>query len=110
MRMTMNKLDEPHRLRQFLDALGNTRYEVAAILTQLSIKGKLDDASHCPIANYLRFKGYAWPIALSNRIVVEIGDGESGYIVPSAPIQDFILAFDRMEFPELIEDYGRDWY
>lgn len=105
----MNKLDEFHRLYQFLDALGNTRYEVAATLTHLSIKGKFDDSSYCPIANYLRFKGYASPTALTYHIGVEIGDGKSGilscfYIVPSAPIQDFILAFDRMEFPELIED------
>jgi hypothetical protein len=91
-----------------LVALGSTAQEVADKLVSLGIKGERKKCRTCPIAQYLISNGV--PAAFANSVggwfvvgvEVEVGFYYwyplSTYQI--AGVQDFVLAFDRGEYPQ----------
>jgi hypothetical protein len=93
-----------------LVALGKTKEEVAKSLFSHALKGVQSLSCSCPIANYIR----KIHIEIDDHIehigvtpdYINLGDvGVLSLVKNSSllPIQQFIYAFDREEFPELIE-------
>jgi hypothetical protein len=93
-----------------LVALGTTAEEVANKLVSLGIKGNRERCRTCPIAQYLISNGVASWVVLADGAGggVALGDvgGEVSYYryplstYPLASVRDFILAFDRGEYPQ----------
>jgi hypothetical protein len=76
-------------MQKDLQALGNSKEEIAKSLGALGIKGEKFHCGSCPIGQYLMSKGYPRPSSLK-----EVKQG-------LMPVRDFIRAFDNGEFPEL---------
>ena len=83
-----------------LKKLGKTKEDIAKNLCSLNIKGERNKCSSCPIAQYLVKNG----VEIG---VVGVGVRVTRYWFPISEypqlqgIRDFILAFDRGEFPQL---------
>jgi hypothetical protein len=87
-----------------LDALGSTPNEVAENLFRLNCKGRKYNSRNCPVANYLKLKGYSYPSVINETdptIYVELEKYPMA-ICPTAPVATFIRAFDRNLYPDLI--------
>lgn len=85
--------------------LGKTKEEIAKSLFSHDIKGQIKSVCYCPIANYIRniadydYVGVTpFRINLNDKYDLYFSD-----IVSLFPIQQFIYAFDKKEFPNLIE-------
>jgi hypothetical protein len=90
-------------------ALGASKEEVANKLHALGIRGKRRECSSCPIAQFLAKNdvGVGVGVAVAVGVGVWVGVEYYSYLLrhyPAiAPIQTFIHAFDRGEFPQLEE-------
>jgi hypothetical protein len=81
-----------------LGLLGDNPVKIAKKLKKKGIKGRRYTASKCPITNYLidSFGGEF----TSSGLYIE--GGEERLLKTPKPIAEFILAFDKFEFPELV--------
>jgi hypothetical protein len=84
-----------------LDALGSTPTEVAENLLRLDCKGRKYRSRSCPVANYLKLKGYSYPSVIDETDPTIYVDLEKYPICPTAPVATFIRAFDRGLYPDL---------
>ena len=84
-----------------LAELGDTAEEVASTLLKLGCKGTRC-ANSCPIAVYLKGKGYENPRALRHQIEARsLGGNEIAKLDTPPPISRFISAFDDGSFAQL---------
>lgn len=84
-----------------LDALGSTPTEVAENLLRLGCKGRKKSSCNCPVANYLKLKGYSNPWV--DDVMIYISEEEHDEsLSPPTPIYTFIKDFDRDLYPDLI--------
>lgn len=94
------------KLEELLDELGDFPGAVAAALKEQGIKGRRANSNYCPIANYLKSKGYRNPSVTEDCIdVVEENDAPcvvTECITPDV-IVDFISGFDSGLYPDLEE-------
>jgi hypothetical protein len=88
-----------------LDALGSTPTEVAENLLQLGCTGRKNSSCSCPVANYLKLKGYSHPSVFDETDPTIYIDLEKYPLCLTAPVATFIRAFDRGLYPDLEEDY-----
>jgi hypothetical protein len=86
-------------------ALGDTETTISAKLREKNIRGRTCSSRYCPVANYLKACGFPH---------VSVGSGASYYnsetctypeetIRMSEGLSNWILSFDRQEYPEFIE-------
>lgn len=83
---------------QALQELGETKYAIAEHLRVLGITGRPQMPLSCPIAQYLKNEGFEKP---SVSVYAFSLNRDLGMDNPEA-IREFILAFDRYEFPDLV--------
>jgi hypothetical protein len=83
---------------ELLVSLGNTADEVAASLTKLDMKGKVNNFHKCPIFNFLKANGK--PVRLTGAWGISLVDEK---IDPPKACSDFIRAFDARKYPNLIK-------
>ena len=81
--------------------LGNTKEEVYNFLKANYYKGYRCQGSRCPIANYLKSCGFTDVCVSSDSMNIGI---QNNIPIPK-PISDFIISFDRREFPDLIMEF-----
>jgi hypothetical protein len=84
-----------------LDALGSTPTEVAGNLFRLDCKGRKHSSCNCPVANYLKLKGYSNPW-VDDVIIYFKEEQDYESLSPPTPICTFIKDFDRNLYPDLI--------
>ena len=92
-------------LEQILQGMGQTVEQVRQCLQDNHITGRPNSSCHCPIANYIKAKGY------DNVSVGHYDVGTYGLngiheeaLLPSS-VSMFIHCFDTQnKFPELLED------
>lgn len=100
---------------QALQALGATPNMVAEYLSREALAGKPKDDCGCPVALYLQavieehpragiyhddhWFACVWSRDRTNNVEMEVD-------LPAA-VRDFVLAFDRSEYPDLIEEEPR---
>lgn len=90
-----------HRALRLLHALGTTADQVADRLRALGIKGKLDVAAGCPIANYLEVN--STPSSVDVEWFSLVGDPtETHHKMPPAAAL-FIRRFDDGVYLDLVE-------
>lgn len=94
----------PHNLtasevREKLAELGGTLEEVVAALKAQGCQGHPKDSGCCPIAVFLGWGDYH--IEVDANAVTWDAPGEDAFDLPPH-LSDFILRFDRLEFPALI--------
>lgn len=93
------------RVTHVLKELGQTKKEVANSLRRLGIKGRRDALS-CPIHRYLkrriRRKGVRQSSTISFGTLFFTPAGAVNANHPRA-VRAFIRAFDRLEFPDLVQ-------
>lgn len=101
------------KLLRDLGALGETRAEVAKSLRALGIKGMRRNVVHCPIANYLRHKGYVPDIVSTNGVGVWVSlDGTTAVVIvvdTPKPIASFIGAFDTNRIAPYLVNNNADF-
>lgn len=94
------------RVTHVLKELGQTKKEVANSLRRLGIKGRSREPLSCPIHRYLkrriRRKGVrqGGTISFSTLFFTPAGAVNANH--PRA-VRAFIRAFDRLEFPDLVQ-------
>lgn len=98
----------PEQVWCLLDELGASADEVAAVLLYRGIRGKIQNAESCPIANFLGCKGLQEVDVHSSALGYLEGictwAGDDGALAPLPPgVRDFIVEFDNGEHPELVE-------
>lgn len=95
----MSKKVTPRKIKRALRELGQTPDQIAETLQFLGIKGWRQDASHCPIANYMRmrFEPHGYVGAGGGTVSV---NGESVNCSPA--VRDFIRLFDSGLFSTLV--------
>jgi hypothetical protein len=87
-----------------------TKDEIAELLNQYGVKGYIKNAGHCAISKYMaQTTGHtAW----STTCMIRQLENESlrAKSVRQFPltntIDEFISAFDRGEYPNLVDEYG----
>ena len=88
-----------------LEKLGKTKEDVANKLQSLGIKGERNKCYSCPLAQYLIKNGIGLKVPFVVEVRVGVGVNWYWYPISKYPqlqgIRDFILAFDRGEFPQL---------
>lgn len=89
----------------YLAALGRTADEVAATLAALGMTGSQIVADYCPVARYLHDHAKLGWAAVSCASIA--GDRFATFDTPG-PVADFVRAFDRGAYPELIA-HGGHW-
>lgn len=77
-----------YRLSNDIQRLGDTPAQIAHTLGQLGIKGRRKSPCDCPIARYLKSKGFQ-EVNVSGEIMVK-----EGRITMSAIVFNFISNFD----------------
>lgn len=82
------------KLERDIEVLGNTDQEVAKYLETNGIKGDCGNAYECPIANYLRAKGWA-QVEVAGDTISAVDSNEVEHSV-EAPwsVTSFIDGFD----------------
>lgn len=90
-------------VNECLSQLGKTKEEVAANLLKLGCKGTRGSIFCCPVANYLKDKGFKYPTVSASLVCFDddSADGGRSRMVSSCPVQEFIQAFDHGSFDEL---------
>jgi hypothetical protein len=89
------------RIELSLRTLGDSTEEIAGNLLRLRATGERTQPDSCPIATFLHDQGFDAPTVGSMFIRAREASGE--VMVPTAPeIGDFIVAFDRGQYPALI--------
>lgn len=83
-----------------LNQLGKNCDEVAKTLLKAGCRGKKNSLGECPIAHYLRKKGYHHPLVLPTYIVVGEEPNRIGMEAP-ALITAFVNRFDRKLYRDL---------
>lgn len=100
--MTIDTAEAADQLLADLHALGPNEQLVADALRRSGVKGYRESCTGCPVAEYL--KGRGWPLALVDLTGITVTAGESGtavgVIVPS-PVARFIEDFDAGAWPDL---------
>lgn len=86
-----------------LSWLGDTVEEVVEGLRARGIKGKVQIANSCPLANYLRTWFPNPSVFVEVSVVDVVGDYYFTAITPEVPLQ-FIIGFDNRRFPDLIDN------
>jgi hypothetical protein len=86
-----------------LTALGRSAEDIVHSIRSLDIKGVVRCSSSCPIANYLKGKGWDNPMATQSYVAAS-NEGEQFYFQLTMPLHNFIVMFDREDYPDLIED------
>lgn len=91
-------------LAEALAALPETADGIAAHLTAKGVRGVPGDGCDCPISNYLTAYGFrrVWVTPAWMRAYPE-PDVRQTVETPTR-IADFVIRFDRGEFPELVLD------
>jgi hypothetical protein len=112
-------------IEQALTALGTTPNAVATNLSAMGFRGCRDQESNCPVANYLLAS--VSDMASVSVFVEELPDGYSSsagghaecfdltpdrqqplfVIELPRPVVDFVLTFDRGDYPDLITEAVR---
>jgi hypothetical protein len=87
-------------LHSDLCSLGVLSGHVAESLRSENIKGKQKQARCCPVANYLKSRGYNEPSVSTWGIWYQDIDGVA--VIPLG-VQSFIVDFDAGDYPDLIE-------
>lgn len=93
------------RLDELLDALGNTRTEVARRLTAGGHLGTPSMPSECPIAEYLRRSDLptgGGVVVLGPDVGIGITPIHWTYVTAPQAVQDFVFAFDTGAYGELV--------
>jgi hypothetical protein len=102
-------------MRRLLEQLGPSPAEVAATLARLGHKGIRLHGCDCPVANYLRANGVGEPEVDACWVYDWTGpsrydadgdydkEGSDNVVRPPNPVADFIEAFDKGQFSELVE-------
>lgn len=83
-----------------LKALGPTSQAVAANLAKRGVKGRTG-AKSCPLANYLKLRGFTKPIVGRQHYWLRDGREPSRYL--PFHLQVFVRKFDAGMYPELQE-------
>lgn len=88
-------------LRAALAELGEYEPDqIAGILRSEGIKGHEHNGRCCPVANWLKKHGFDEPIVWPESARL---DGIAQRIDVPQSVHDFILKFDRREYPDLLE-------
>ena len=95
-------------LEQVLQELGNTSEEVVAKLRAEGIKGKMSAPGSCPIACYLKRKGFYKPSVTQYDVSVVTDEPDPDllprtyhYVKNTEAIKMFVIEFDHGRYPEL---------
>lgn len=83
-----------------LEALGDGSPKIADTLESLGIKGRVGSPNDCPIARYLRSKGFTCASVSSRKIEARADRGWHDMVTPE-PVRQFLFEFDRGLFPTL---------
>lgn len=89
-------------LVQTLEELGDDADSIARNLAREGCKGFPGNGAECPVARYLKKKGFSNPTVCITDIVVE---NNNNLIVIQTPlgVEDFLGDFDQGVYPELVE-------
>lgn len=79
-----------------IKSLGTSADKIAKKLKKLGIKGVPYEEDRCPIANFLRKKGFKGVTAIEGHVF-----SDSDFVKMSRPIKAFIDRFDNGKYPEL---------
>ena len=91
------------RLLEDLAALGETEQEVHDRLLAIGVRGDPDDSMSCPVAEYLRIKGYRDVAVGGSGADADVAYSHLAVPIPK-PIAEFTYAFDNWEHPDLVRD------
>lgn len=104
--MTATLAATPQMLVDHLETFGSA-HRIASFFEAEGIKGRVGSSSSCPVANYTKshIQQTRWVSAGPIGIGVGMPDGSSpwGSLSDFSPLQDFMLGFDRQEYPQLID-------
>jgi hypothetical protein len=85
-----------------LKALGESPQEIYSNLLREGYKGVMGEEKLCPVAMYLRVKGYESPSVGDDCISIENVDmGGMGGVCPEESLRVFIQNFDEGLYPDL---------
>jgi len=92
-------------LLRLLQDLGETQQEVADTLKRGGHTGRARQSCECPVANYLRAHCRSQPHVNAGSVVLVEPETDATIEVVTTPyaVGDFILAFDKGDYPELIQ-------
>lgn len=91
--------------RRLLRSLGNSSDAIAETLRSQQITGLPNKTGYCPVANLLRQKtGYQWRVTCATASCP--GVTQAAIHLPTA-ITDFVLSFDRGDYPDLVQNFVR---
>ena len=80
-----------------LQSLPASKTHISKMLEAFSLTGQQDSSTRCPLAQYLSIQtGYC----------VEVNEEDASGVSLSRPARQFVKAFDRGNFPRLIESSG----
>jgi hypothetical protein len=88
-------------IKELLNELGGNEKEIAQSLRAKNIKGVRNSYISCPIANYLRTSKSN--VCKINTSTYWSSVNDESFEHPQA-VTDFIIAFDDMNYPDLIEN------
>ena len=96
------------KLTRLLADLGDSPDAVAAFLEGQGVTGCRMQATHCPVAEYLKRATGHRRVAVDMASVITLGErGDLGaHALTPVPVSDFIERFDRGLFPALIATGG----
>lgn len=86
-----------------ISELGNTPKAIATKLKSLKIKGERNEASSCPLANYLDYRGLS-AVRVAGNFELETEIGDTLEIEMPKAYHTFVEKFDNGDYPELDED------
>jgi len=87
-------------LNDCLSALGTTKDEIKASLVAAGIKGRKGNADCCPVARHLKQAGFTFPCVGHVAVYAE----DHLKVSTPTPVKEFLIGFDRSEYPELDEE------
>lgn len=87
----------------FLINLGSTDEEIYRRLKYSGIKGQIKKPSCCPIANLIKKEFTISNISVTSN-QISYGRFLAYEINTPGPVKEFIIKFDRGEYPDLIEE------
>lgn len=90
-------------LEQALADLPDTAEGIAAYLIEKECRGTREDGTCCPLANYLgRISGFTGPFVDTSYVRAALDGDRWGHMADTPEhIRQFVLGFDRGEWPEL---------
>lgn len=99
--MTKAALD----LLEALHELGGDSDEVAESLRKQGIKGLRGEHCHCPVANYLKSRGFGGEVwGYPGPSVFRYVSTDVAVVGTPEPVFNFIRRFDDEEFPDLVAE------